>query len=233
MVLIQPFETAMWEDIPQVSQRTAGLNVQKEGKVVVFFQSVSFKEKCHCMSPVPCAWAVVVLRYCQLSAASSMAADRYTGDRWWFLGLSSDWGRADFSWITARMWSVLTRDGSLRETLCKICRKREEDCLAKYMRMEACRQRPEESMDLLAVLGDDGLHSSHAGGFHHECNGLSFPDLHHTLKHHRVVVTRWEGSYRHHLVGRGIASFFVNEILLNRQSKIRYAHFKNYFNIRK
>lgn len=74
------------------------------------------------MSPVPCACAAVVLRYCQLRAASSIAADRYMGDRWWVLEGRLDCDRADFSWITVRMCRVLSRDGSVRETFCKICR---------------------------------------------------------------------------------------------------------------
>lgn len=82
----------------------------------------------HCPSPAPCAWATVVLRYCQLRAARSMAADRYMGDRWWVLGGRLDWERCDLSLMTARMPSVFSRDGSVRETLCRICggRPREE-----------------------------------------------------------------------------------------------------------
>lgn len=79
------------------------------------------------MSLVPCACAAVVLRYCQLTAASSMAADRYMGDRWWVLERRLDCDRADFSWITARTCSVFSRDGSVRETLCKICSERERN----------------------------------------------------------------------------------------------------------
>ena len=80
------------------------------------------------MSPVPCACAAVVLRYCQLRAASSMAADRYMGDRWWVLEGRLDCDRADFSRITARMCRVLSRDGSVRETFCKICTEGDRWC---------------------------------------------------------------------------------------------------------
>lgn len=52
----------------------AGQSKDEDGKV-----------HCPCMSPVPWACAAVVLRYCQLRAARSMAADRYMGDRWWAL----------------------------------------------------------------------------------------------------------------------------------------------------
>lgn len=74
------------------------------------------------MSPVPCACAAVVLRYCQLRAASSMAADRYMGDRWWVRDGRLDCDRADLSRIRARMCRVLSRDGSVTETFCKIYR---------------------------------------------------------------------------------------------------------------
>ncbi len=77
---------------------------------------------CPCMSPVPCACAAVVLRYCQLRAASSMAADRYMGDKWWVLEGRLVCDRADFSRIAARMCRILSRDGSVRVTFCKICR---------------------------------------------------------------------------------------------------------------
>lgn len=76
---------------------------------------------CPCMSLAPCVCAAVVLRYCQLRAASSMAADRYMGDRWWVLEGRLDCDSMDFSRITARMCRVLSRDGSVRETFCKIC----------------------------------------------------------------------------------------------------------------
>lgn len=77
------------------------------------------------MSPEPCVCAAVVLRYCQLSAASSMAADRYMGDKWWILEGRPDCDSADFSRITARMCRVLSLDGSVGETFCKICREEE------------------------------------------------------------------------------------------------------------
>ena len=79
------------------------------------------------MSPppvVPCAWATVALRYCQLTAASSMAADRYMGDRWTLLDCSAGCRGADFSAITPRMCSVLARDGSVVETFCSNCWRR-------------------------------------------------------------------------------------------------------------
>lgn len=82
----------------------------------------------HCPSPAPCACATVVLRYCQLRAARSMAADRYMGDRWWVLEGRLDWESSVFSRMTARIFNVFSWDGSVRETLCRICggRRREE-----------------------------------------------------------------------------------------------------------
>lgn len=74
------------------------------------------------MSAVPGACTAVVLRYCQLRAASSMAADRYMGDRWWVLEGRLDCDSAHFSWMTARMCRVLSRDGSVRDTFWNICR---------------------------------------------------------------------------------------------------------------
>lgn len=60
----------------------------------------------------------------------------------------------------------------------------------------------EEDPDLLTVLSNDGLHSSHVGGVHHERDSLSLSDFHDSLEHHGVVVARRQGSYRHHLVKR-------------------------------
>lgn len=77
------------------------------------------------MSLVPWACAAVVLRYCQLRAASTIAAERYMGDRWWVLERRLDCDRSDFSRITAKMWSVFSRDGSVGDTLCNIWRERE------------------------------------------------------------------------------------------------------------
>lgn len=84
---------------------------------------------CPCMSLVPCACAAVVLRYCQLRAASSMAADRYMGDRWGVLEGRLDCDSTDLSWITAKIRRVLSRDGSVRETFCKICGEEDIFCI--------------------------------------------------------------------------------------------------------
>lgn len=50
-----------------------------------------------------------------------MAADRYMGDRWWVLEGRLDCDNVDFSWMTVRMWRVLSREGSVRETFWNIC----------------------------------------------------------------------------------------------------------------
>lgn len=119
-----------------------------------------------------------------------MAADRYMGDRWWVLEGRLDCDRADFSRISARMCRVLSRDGSVRETFCRICKGRQKtrSVLLKRTNMISARQTTQKHTHLLAVLGDDGLHSSHVGGLHHECDSLSLSDFYYSLEHHGVVV---------------------------------------------
>ncbi|TNN82690.1 hypothetical protein EYF80_007208 [Liparis tanakae] len=156
------------------------------------------------MSPVPCGCAVVMLRYCQLRAASRMAADRYMGDRWGVLEGRLDCDGVDFSLMRARMCRVLSRDGSVRETFWKICREGAQHRLGQsaptWRRWDGDRQ--QKHTHLLVVLGDDGLHGAHAGGFHHERDSLSLPYLHHPLEQPGVVVARRQCSYRHHLAGQ-------------------------------
>lgn len=72
-----------------------------------------------------------------------------------------------------------------------------------YRKMHVSLRRLLTNTDLLAVLCDDGLHGSHVGGLHHECDSLSLSNLHHSLEHHGIVVARRQRSYRHHLDKRG------------------------------
>lgn len=78
--------------------------------------------------------------------------------------------------------------------------------------MVEVRERSQKHTHLLAVLGDDGLHGRHVGGFHHECDSLSLSDLHYSLEHHGVVVACRQCSYCHHLVNRGLTGSQVEEI---------------------
>lgn len=78
------------------------------------------------MSAVPGGCPAVVLRYCQLRAARIMAAERYMGERWAVREARVAWERV-LSWITPRINRVLSRDGSVKDTLCSIWREREKE----------------------------------------------------------------------------------------------------------